>query len=139
MIQRTRLQCADDLRAENLKWARDSRNERAATGHTATEYNQSKQTMAEGEHRNGVRSGTWRTHEGGTERHTHDEHTIAKLGGNEPHMAAHTTMTAHLAKHAEKHKRADEDGGRRQRTSAEKATKELRRHKTLIDQASAQA
>ena len=48
-----------------------------------------------------------------------DRHTMVKADGSEPHVAAHTTAMAHLAKRGEKHKHTNEDedeGGRRQRT-----------------------
>ena len=50
---------------------------------------------------------------------TSDEHMAVSLYSSEPHIAAHTTRTAHLAKRAEEHMCVDEDGGRRQRTRRE--------------------
>jgi hypothetical protein len=48
-----------------------------------------------------------------------DRHMMVKADGSEPHMAAHTTGTAHPAKSIEMHMCVDKDGGRRQRTKPE--------------------
>ena len=72
-----------------------------------------------------ARRNAWRTHEEGTERHTRDGHTAVSLCSSEPHMAAHTTGTAHPAKCVETHTCVDEDGGRRQRTRRESDTENV--------------
>ena len=108
----------DDLKTGNTgktKYAKESHNSRAAAGYTAAGNNQSTWYNAKEEYRNARRS-AWRTYEEGTERHRHDGHMAASMCSSEPHMAAHTTRTAHPVKGVEMHMCVDEDGGRRQRT-----------------------
>ena len=115
----------DDLRTGRKKWTKDSRSERAAAGYTAAGHNQSTRDRTKEEQRN-ARRDERRTHEERTGRYTSDEHMAASLCGSEPHMAAHTTGTAHPAKRAdEEHMRDDEDGGRRQRARRESDTKNM--------------
>ena len=100
---------------------RDSRSERAATGHTAAGHNKHRRKTDETEHWNG-RDRTRRIHESEVGRHMTDRHMMVKADGSEPHMAAHTAGTAHPAKSDETHMHVDEDGGRRQRTKRENDT-----------------
>ena len=112
-----------DLGTEATEKVRDSRSERAATGHTAAGHNKHRRKTDEAEHWNG-RDCTRRIHEKEVRWHMADRHTMVKADGSEPHMAAHshTTGTAHPAKSVETHMRVDEDGGRRQRTKRDSDT-----------------
>ena len=110
----------DDLGTEATEKVRDSRSERAATGHTAAGHNKRRRNTDEAGHWNG-RDRTRRIYEEEVGWHMADRHTMVKAvaDGSEPHVAAHTTAMAHMAKRGEKHKQTNEDedeGGRRQRT-----------------------
>ena len=108
----------DDLGMEATEKVRDSRSERAATGHTATDHNKRRRNTDEIEQWNG-QDRTRRRHEKEATRHMADRYTMVRVDGSEPHVAAHTTGTAYLAGSAEKRKQADEDSGQRQRTKRE--------------------
>ena len=97
---------------------RESRSEKAAIGHTAAGHNKHRRKTDAAEHRNG-RDRTRPIHKEEVGWHTADRHMMAKVDGSEPHMAAHTTGTAHPAISIEMHICIDEDGGRRQRTRRE--------------------
>ena len=111
----------DDLGTEATEKVRVSRSERAATGHTAAGHSKHRRKTDEAEHWNG-RDRTQRIHEKEVGWHMADRHTMVKADGSEPHMATHTTGTAHPAKRVETHMRVDEDGGRRHRTKRESDT-----------------
>ena len=104
----------DDLGMEATEKVRDSRSERAATGHTATDHNKRRRNTDEIEQWNG-QDRTRRRHEKEATRHMADRYTMVRVDGSEPHVAAHTTGTAYLAGSAKKRKQADEDSGQRQR------------------------
>ena len=108
----------DDLGTGVTEKVRESRSERAAIGHTAAGHNKHRRKTDAAEHRNG-RDRTRQIHKEEVGWHTADRHMMAKVDGSEPHMAAHTTGTAHPAKSVEMHMCVDEDGGRRQRTRRE--------------------
>ena len=108
----------DDLGTETTEEVRDSRREKAATRHTAAGHNKRRQNTDKVEHRKG-RDRIWRTQEGEVGRHADDRHTTVKIDDSEPHVAAHTTATAHMTKRGEKHNHVNEDedeDGRRRRT-----------------------
>ena len=114
----------DDLKTGNTgktKYEKESRNTRAAAGYTAAGNNQSTWHNTKEEYRN-ARRNAWRTYEEGTERYRHDGHMAASMCSSEPHMAAHTTGTAHPVKGVKTNMHVDEDGGRRQRTKRESGT-----------------
>ena len=114
----------DDLGTEAAERMRDSHREEAAKGHAAAGNKRRDRNMDEAEQRDEL-DRTLRTHEENTGGQMVEWRTAMKVDDSEPHMAAHTTRTAHPAKRAEKHTRDDEDGGRRQRTRRESDTKNV--------------
>ena len=110
----------------------DSRREKAAKGHTAAGHNRRRRSTDEEEQRDG-QDRKRRIHEENMGQYMANRQTAVTVDDSEPHMAAHTTMTAHLAKRAEKHERvlmrtADDDKG-----PGEKETRKPRRHQTLLN------
>ena len=85
----------DDLGMEATEKVRDSRSERAATGHTATDHNKRRRNTDEIEQWNG-QDRTRRRHEKEATRHMADRHTMVRVDGSEPHAMWPPTQQGQL-------------------------------------------